>query len=179
MAKKRKTKAAKAAPAKQDVAAALGRPTDYQPIFATIAREMCELGATDFDLAQAFEVTTVTIWRWQARHPEFCNALRQGKETADARVERALYQRAVGYTFHDEKLFCFEGTVTRADILTHVPPDVGAAKHWLANRKSKQWREQLDVNHGGDAIAKFLDLATSAAGKALGPKNPHAEAPNV
>jgi len=48
-----------------------GRPTKYKPEFAKVAAQMCKLGVTDADLAAAFDVTTVTVWNWQARHPEF------------------------------------------------------------------------------------------------------------
>jgi hypothetical protein len=34
-------------------------------------RRTLRLGATDADLAKAFDVTTVTIWNWKAKHEEF------------------------------------------------------------------------------------------------------------
>ncbi len=34
-----------------------GRPTAYKPEFCDIARKMCELGATDDDLAEAIGVS--------------------------------------------------------------------------------------------------------------------------
>jgi hypothetical protein len=46
-------------------------------------------------LAQAFEITTRTIWRWRSTYKEFCQALMAGKGPADDRVECSLYQRAV------------------------------------------------------------------------------------
>ena len=50
---------------------------------------------------------------------------RAGNEEADARVERSLYQRAVGYSFNSEKILCNKnGEVTRVPIVEHVPPDV-------------------------------------------------------
>jgi hypothetical protein len=48
----------------------LGRPTKYIPAFAKVAAQMCQLNATDADLAAAFGVTTITIWNWQSRYPE-------------------------------------------------------------------------------------------------------------
>src|SRR5687768_16705323 len=50
-----------------------GRPSSYRPEFAHIARALCCRGATDYELAEEFDVTTVTIWRWSAKHEEFCN----------------------------------------------------------------------------------------------------------
>src|SRR5271166_5903120 len=52
-----------------------GRPTDYRPEYGSIARAMCRLGATDFDLAQEFGVSTFTIWKWRSKYEDFSNAL--------------------------------------------------------------------------------------------------------
>jgi len=125
-----------------------GRPSKYEPEFAERAKEMCERGATDYDLAEEFEVNVTTIWRWQTRYDEFCNALK-AKAGYDDRVERSLAQRAVGYTYDTQKVFCFQGTVVRADVVEHVPPDPGACKLWLAARKPKEWRETQRLEHTG------------------------------
>src|SRR5690242_13023068 len=70
-----------------------GRQTVYKKEFAGIARKMCQLGATDADLADAFNVAITTIWRWQSKFPKFAKALEVGKDPADERVVRSLYQR--------------------------------------------------------------------------------------
>lgn len=126
-----------------------GRPTLYRPEYAAQAEKLCQLGATDAELAAFFEVNTTTIWRWQSSHPEFCNALKAGKASADSRVERSLYQRAVGYTFSSEKVFQFQGQVVRANIEEHVPPDTTAQIFWLKNRDRANWRDKQEVEHGG------------------------------
>jgi hypothetical protein len=117
-----------------------GRPSKYRREFAPLAHALCWRGATDCDLAQAFGVTTVTIWRWRAKHEEFCNAVREGKGVFDDRVERSLAMRAMGYTYHAEKVFHFQGRVIRATTVEHLPPDPGAAKFWLCNRRPDKWR---------------------------------------
>jgi hypothetical protein len=68
-------------------------------------RHRCKLGATDADLADAFEVSVVTIGTWKAKHPDFLGFLKAGKAEADARVERSLYQRGVGYSYDAVKIF--------------------------------------------------------------------------
>lgn len=119
-----------------------GRPEDYRPEYAAIARGVCRLGATDFDLAQEFGVTTATIWLWRSKHEEFLNATLEGKEAFDSRAERSLAMRAVGYSYHSEKVFNFEGQIIRAPIVEHVPPDVNACRLWLMNRRPDKWRDR-------------------------------------
>ena len=94
-----------------------GRPSSYRKEFAKQAEKLCELGATDMELAVFFEVNVSTIYRWKHTQPKFCEALKVGKDFLDDRVERSLYQRAVGYSFNSEKVFHHQGTITRADTI--------------------------------------------------------------
>lgn len=126
-----------------------GRPSSYKPEFAEQAAKLCELGATDVELAGFFEVATVTIWRWQSAHSEFCKALKRGKEAADNRVENSLYHRAVGYTFDSEKVFQSQGQIVRTATIEHVPPDTTAAIFWLKNRRREEWRDKQEHEHSG------------------------------
>jgi hypothetical protein len=126
-----------------------GRPPDYREEFATQAEKLCLLGATDYELADFFEVSTRTIYRWKNTHEEFCQAVKVGKEKSDDRVERALFNRAVGYSFESEKVFQFQGAIIRADTVEHVPPDPGAAMNWLKNRKPDVWRDKIVQEHTG------------------------------
>ncbi len=120
---------------------------------------MCRLGATDFDLATEFGVTTDTIWRWRSKYSEFSDATLEGKEAFDNRAERSLAMRAVGYSYHSEKVFHFDGQIIRAPIVEHVPPDVNACRLWLMNRRPDKWRDKQEVKiDGSDA---FLRLWTA------------------
>lgn len=126
-----------------------GRPSGYQDEFARQANKLCALGATDDDLADFFAVSVRTILRWKVEHAEFCRALKDGKEGADDRVERSLYQRAVGYTHDAVKIMQHQGVVVRAEYREHYPPDTTAAIFWLKNRRPEQWREKVAHEHSG------------------------------
>src|SRR5277367_6916894 len=80
-------------------------PRSYDPVVAHQAKKLCELGATDIELADFFNVSVRTIYRWSIEFPEFCHALRAGKEAPDDRVERSLYHRAVGLSHDAAKIF--------------------------------------------------------------------------
>jgi len=128
-----------------------GRPTKYRPQFAEQAKALCERGAIDVDLANFFHVSVRTIPRWQVEYPEFCQALKDGKSVADERVERALYQRAVGYTFDAVKIFLPKDSVDPVLVpyREHCPPDVTACIFWLKNRKKDDWRDKQQLEHTG------------------------------
>lgn len=121
-----------------------GRPSQYLPEFAALAKNYCLLGADDAKLGELFEVSVRTINRWKA-FPDFAAALRQGKDAADAEVAVALYRRATGYSHPDVHVSNFQGEITVTNIVKHYPPDTNAATWWLKNRQPKQWKERVDV----------------------------------
>jgi hypothetical protein len=87
-----------------------------------------------------------------------------GKGQPDDRVERSLYQRAVGYTYSSEKIFHHQGTITRAECVEHVPPDPGAAKLWLTNRRGEEWRDKNSTEltgKDGAALVPVLNVTIS------------------
>lgn len=127
-----------------DQEAKTGRPSKYKDTFAKQAEKLCALGATDEDLADFFEVGIRTIANWKAQHEDFLHALKGGKDQADDRVERSLYQRAVGYSFDSEKVFNNKGEIVRAKTREHCPPDVTAQIFWLKNRRQTDWRDKHD-----------------------------------
>jgi hypothetical protein len=125
---------------------------------------MALMGAGDFEIAEELGVKTSTVWRWRGKYPEFCSALDQGKDAFDDRIERSLAQRAAGYSIHTEKVFNYEGTIVRADVVEHYPPDVGAIKLWLGNRRPDKWKEKqelkLDSSNAFLAVLKAISDGT-------------------
>jgi hypothetical protein len=124
-----------------------GRPSKFKPEFIKQTEKLCSLGATDEDLADFFEVSIRTIANWKAEQPEFLQALKGGKDEADERVERSLYQRAVGYTYDAVHFSSFQGVVTATPHRIHVPPDTTAMIFWLKNRRAEQWRDKTEHVH--------------------------------
>lgn len=123
-----------------------GRPSKYTEEFAVQAVKLCELGATDKDLADFFGVNLRTIGRWAAEHVEFCRALKVGKSEADDRVERSLFHRANGYTHEAVKIFMPAGAAAPvyAKFQEHIPPDTTACIFWLKNRRPELWRDKTE-----------------------------------
>lgn len=121
-----------------------GRPTDYDPSFVQQAEKLALIGATDMEIADFFDVSVRTIHRWKITHEEFCHALKAGKEQADAKVERSLFQRATGFEHDAVKIFMPHGASkpVYAPYREFVVPDTTAAIFWLKNRKPEEWRDR-------------------------------------
>lgn len=148
-----------------------GRPSKYLPEYAEQARKLCLLGATDQEIADFFEVDVRTVYRWKAEHDEFCQSLKAGKEVADERVERSLYQKAIGYEQDEVKIFMpagAEGPVY-APYRAKIAPDTTAAIFWLKNRRSGEWRDkavsELTGADGKDLFPTRVEVVAVEAGK--------------
>jgi hypothetical protein len=126
-----------------------GRPTKYDEKYAEQAFKLCLLGATDTHLAEFFEVAESTINKWKLDYPEFSEALKRGKVEADAKVASSLYNRALGYSHPEDKIFNANGEPLVVPTTKHYPPDPTAAIFWLKNRQKEVWRDKHDHEHTG------------------------------
>ena len=137
-----------------------GRPTLYKPEYAAQARKLCRLGATDCEVADFFEIGTTTFYRWRQDHPDFSDAVLEGKELCDDQVERALHRRAVGFEYEAVRVFMPAGA--KEPLLVPYPvrvlPDVGAAQHWLRFRRPGEWSDRQPVDDG-DELGVQLEKA--------------------
>ena len=143
-----------------------GRPSSYKPEYAEQAAKLCLLGATDQEIADFFKVDVRTVYRWKHDHDEFCQALKAAKDTAYERVERSLYQRAIGYEQDEVKIFMPSGRddPVYAPYRAKVAPDVTAAIFWLKNRRSQDWRDKQDIEHSGKVQTESIGLADLVEG---------------
>jgi hypothetical protein len=134
-----------------------GRPTLYKPEYAEQARKLCRLGATDSQVADFFEIGTTTFYRWRQDHPDFAEAVTEGKQICDNQVEQALHRRAVGFEYEAVRVFMPAGAP--APVLVSYPvqviPDVRAAQHWLRFRRPREWSDRSEEPEHGAFVERF------------------------
>jgi hypothetical protein len=129
----------------------VGRPTDYREHYAEQTEKLCKLGAADEDLATFFEVTVSTISLWKLKHPKFSEAIKAGKDLADANIAESLYQRAKGFEHDSEEIKVVSdgsgmgSSIERIPIRKVYPPDTAAAIFWLKNRQRHKWRDKTET----------------------------------
>ncbi len=54
----------------------------YRPEYCGIARALCDLGANETGLAEAFYVIIAAIGQWQSTHPEFLEACERAQNAS-------------------------------------------------------------------------------------------------
>lgn len=125
-------------------------------------------GLTDEQIAKNIGISTVTLYDWINKYPNFSNALKIGKEDADMLVENALFKSALGYDYEeiteelkwDQKARAFVMKVTKRQ-KKHQPPSNTAQIFWLKNRRAENWRDKVEnnitLNEDTDALSKAFE----------------------
>lgn len=126
--------------------------TKWKDDFRDVILRCCAQGMTDAEIARIIGVSPNLLWKWRQLKPELKDAMAHWRAHADDRVVRALYERAIGYTYEAEVIKVIGERVVRVKTLEHVPPDVRAAETWLLNRRAGEWRQKQEVvySHGDD-----------------------------
>lgn len=153
-----------------------GRPSLFSNEVAEKILELCKNGLTDKQIASIIGVNKRTLEDWRAKNASFMWSVREAKAKADELVERALFQRATGYThtFQNERVVSngHQAEVVPYMETIHCPPDVGAIKWWLSSRV-KRWSEkpshlfqsQINVAQiNSSQIPSRSDLLTNVGG---------------
>ena len=111
------------------------------------------LGLSERQIAKNLGVSKSTFEKYKKEHSDFLDHLKRGKETADAKVENALYKRATGYKITKVQAikvkedYDAEGrkiqkeNVVTVEIEEEIPADVSAIKFWLSNRQKGRWAD--------------------------------------
>ena len=120
-----------------------GRPSKFKLEYCDRAFDFALVGATDDEISGALKIDRATLYRWKNSHPEFCDAIKRGRDRYDTEVvEKALRQRAAGYDYIEE-------------VMTRDGPEVinkrfhgsdTAAIFWLKNRQPARWRDRIEAD---------------------------------
>ena len=118
------------------------------------------LGHTEKVIAGAMLISYQTFMSWKRDHPEFAEALNDGRVEADSHVVASLYKKACGYDEFEEKAFMYKGEILTKKILRHVPPDSWAAMKWLSLRQRGHWTDiqKMEVTNTNNINISAIDL---------------------
>lgn len=139
-----------------------------------IVRSMCRKGWTNEEIADYIGISLSTFYKWQKERVEFSEALKEPKEYCIARVENALFSRAIGIEkeVNEKESVTVEKdgkkvtTTTEKKGMSYYPPDTRAAIFYLTNRAGKDWKQKqqteikgsLSVDAKIDAVARLKEM---------------------
>lgn len=134
-----------------------GAPSKYQGHYPVQVKWMARHGLTEEEMAKELGIARSTFSLWKLKHPELSDALKGGKALALARVEDALYQRALGFEVTETETIIDPVTrkATRSKVTTkHVLPDTTACIFILKNMDKKNWRDTHEVENTGTVTVR-------------------------
>lgn len=99
-------------------------------------------GLTDEQIADNLGVAASTLYEYKKKYPEFSEALKKGKDIADAQVVNALFKLATGFSYSEETITAIGEVVS---VQRYSKPNTTAAIFWLKNRQPDKWRDKTEV----------------------------------
>lgn len=139
----------------------MGRPSLYHEGFCHLVSKMTLIGAIIPDLADLLGTNNDTISEWMKVFPDFSDAIKNARATANNQVEKSLHHRATGYSHKAVKIFhsaivqndkgeVVGGGTVLVPYEEHYPPDTAAAFIWLKNRDPSRWTNRTNEGAGGE-----------------------------
>lgn len=122
-----------------------GRPEKYNPDHNKMITALAMVGFTDEQISDFIGINRDTFYTWKKKHIEFSDALLAGRAKATTKVVVSLFQRATGYSHPEEKIFCQDGRVIRAETKKHYPPEYKCLALWLKNKEPELWKDKQEV----------------------------------
>ena len=121
---------------------------------------------TDADIAANIGITPKTLVEWKKKYPKIREALREGREVVDTKVENALLRAALGYEYTE---YIIDTDGKKKAVKKQMPPNTTAMIFWLKNRKYKEWRDKREYTVEGDIKTNnpFENLTTEELRKLI------------
>lgn len=141
-----------------------GRKSSMRKINMQHLEKLAKDGWTDAEMSDFFGMSKRTFIRLRQRDPNFGKLVNDWKEVADNKVERKLYEKAMGYTHPEEKIFCQDGKVTRVQTIKEYAPDTMSMIFWLTNRKHSDWKRTRETEGTDPLTIKVLNLIKQSGG---------------
>ena len=135
-----------------------GRPSKKDNIDLDMLYKLASFGLTDAQLAQAFNITEQSLNNYK-KDNKFLESLKAGKQEADERVKKSLFERACGYEHEDVDIKVIQNKIVETKLIKHYPPDATSMIFWLKNRRPDEWREKHEVEHSGDLTVIIRKLS--------------------
>lgn len=113
-------------------------------------------GLTKDEIAGNMNISSQTLYEWQKKCPDISECLKNARAYAHARVENALYQKAIGYTVIKQqpvkkKVADYDGVgkkigeheeIELIEVTEQLPPDMGAIAFYLKNNMPEKYKDK-------------------------------------
>ncbi len=110
-------------------------------------------GLTDSEIALKMGIGVSTLNNYKKQYSKINEALKNGGEYVDTKIENALIKRAIGYEYTEQVMERvlnketgeYEFVLTK-EMKKEVKPDISAQVFWLKNRRPDIWKDKQDLS---------------------------------
>ena len=138
--------------------------------------DWAERGLTNEQIAKNMGIAASTLYVWMDDHPEISESIKRGKAVVDQAVENALYNRAIGFQFEEEKYVPVEIPREELDEIIAVDLDIFNEQNPKATQAERD-RFILSIPTSKHIVVerktKFIPPDTTAAIFWLKNRRPH------
>lgn len=131
----------------------MGRKSTYNNDILERVKMWARDGLTEKEMCAKIGITEQCFAIWKHKYIELVVALKENKEIVDAKVEQALYKKAMGFEYEETKITVDENGKKRVEkIKRFCPPSDTAMIFWLKNRQRTKWRnrEEVEISDSGN-----------------------------
>lgn len=147
------------------MAKGIDKRSKYTPETDDLVKGFALLGYTNKEIAKELEVTERTFYNWLKIYPSLFQSLKEARIPPDIEVAGALFKRATGYDYTEERAVTINNELHIVQLRKHMAPSVAAIMIWLRNRQGEHWRdvqEPIPAKEQADDT-RFLDAIGKAA----------------
>ena len=134
-----------------------GRPSKLPKVNLDQVEALGQYGLTEEEVAHVLDVAPSTLSRWK-KNPKFSEALKKGKDRADAKIVKSLFLKAFGY----QQVVHHRPDAAHPqpwDEALQIPGDTTAMIFWLKNRQRDRWRDRHDMDLPPGVSEAILSMA--------------------
>ena len=112
-------------------------------------------GANNDLIAERLEINSCTLYSWLKKHESFRLNYEEGYLLAHAKVQRSLFNRAIGYNIEEVDTKITKDAKGKIKSITtnqktkHIVGDTQAQIFWLKNRMPEYWKDKVEEDDGG------------------------------
>ena len=141
------------------------RPDNYKAVDLRQIQMLAHSGWDNAKLAEFYGVKKSTFNNWIVRNYNgIGDAVQTGIDDAIARVERSMYEVAIGYKHPDVKIMSVpkgnnQGSrIVKTKYTKHYPPNVPAGIFYLINKRKELWKHRFELQTD-DGVNRLPDMS--------------------
>ena len=128
-----------------------GAPSKYDELDLKQVERLALLGWTDYAMHTFFGVVHSTWYKWKSENKALSDILKKWKDNKVENIERSMYERAMGYSHPEDKIFKSQGEEpTIIKTTKHYPPDQRSGEFLLRVYDPEKYNIKTGVQISGD-----------------------------